>query len=310
MGKIEEAKGILSAIGMPSAQTNDRSAYVLLALANIKESDRWRISQRPELRIVDMMNFMAENYNKIYKPNTRETIRKDTVHQFVEGAVAERNTNSTGRATNSPNYCYCLTEEMSDLIKSYGTNRWIGKLKAFINAKGTLIDKYSQHRTIPRVPVIVNGQELSFSPGDHNQLQKDIIEELAPRFAPGAEVLYIGDSENKDLIKNQEKLNSIGIDITDHDKLPDIILYIEDKEWLFFVEAVTSVGPISIKRMIEINEMSKKCSCGKIFVSAFPDKSTYKKFVEVLAWDTEVWISEIPDHMIHLNGDRFIGPRI
>lgn len=309
MGKLEEAKGILSAIGMPRAQTSDRSAYVLLALANIIEEDRWKQSQRPELRIVDMMNFMAEHYNKIYKPNTRETIRKDTIHQFVEGAVAERNMNSTSRATNSPNYCYCLTNEMLELIRAYGSNRWLNKLKAFIGAKGTLINKYSQQRIIVRIPVIVNGQELSFSPGGHNNLQKDIIDDFAPRFAPGSEVLYIGDSENKDLIKNREKLNSLGVDISDHDKLPDVVLYMEDKNWLFFIEAVTSVGPLSIKRMIEINEMSKGCSCGKIFVTAFPDKSTYKKFVDKLAWETEVWIAEIPDHMIHLNGDRFIGPR-
>ncbi|MFS2517149.1 MULTISPECIES: BsuBI/PstI family type II restriction endonuclease [Parabacteroides] len=28
-----------------------------------------------------------------------------------------------------------------------------------------------------------------------------------------------------------------------------------------------------------------------------------------IAWETEVWIAENPGHMIHFNGDRFIGPR-
>jgi len=99
MGKLEEAKGILSAIGMPMAQTNDRSAFVLLSLANIKEDDNWQSAEKPDLRIVDMMNFMFEHYDKVYKPNTRETIRKDTIHQFVDGAVAERNMDSADRPT-------------------------------------------------------------------------------------------------------------------------------------------------------------------------------------------------------------------
>lgn len=309
MGKLEEAKGILSAIGMPSAQTNDRSAYTLLALSNIKENDNWSTAIKPDLRIVDMINFMSVNYNKIYKPNTRETIRKDTVHQFVEGAVVERNTNSANRPTNSPYYCYCLTDEMLKLVKAYGTNRWQRMLKIFIKEKGTLIEKYAQHREIVRVPIMVNGQVLSFSAGKHNILQKAIIDDFASRFAQGAEVLYIGDSENKDIVKNQEKLNSLGVVISEHDKLPDVILYLENKNWLYFIEAVTSVGPMSMKRIIEINAITEGCSCGKICVTAFQNKVTYKKFVEQLAWETEVWISEMPDHMIHLNGDRFIGPR-
>lgn len=309
MGKLEEAKGILSAIGMPKAQTNDRSAYVLLSLANIKENDSWKNAKKVEMRIVDTMNFMAENYGKIYKPNTRETIRKDTVHQFVDGAVAERNTNSAERPTNSPNYCYSLTDEMLELLKSYGTKQWQKFLKAFIDKQGKLIDKYNQKRELLRVPVVVNGQEFNFSPGDHNILQKAIIEDFASRFAIGSEVLYVGDTENKALIKNHEVLKKLGVEITKHDKLPDVILYSVAKDWLYFIEAVTSVGPISPKRMKEIQNIARNSKAGKIFVTAFIDKSTCKKFIDQIAWETEVWIAENPDHLIHLNGDKFIGPR-
>lgn len=307
--KLKEAKGILAAIGMPKQQTNDRSAYVLLALANIKETDTWDCAKKNELRIVDMMNFMATHYDKVYKPNTRETIRKDTIHQFVDGAIAEKNTDKSNRPTNSPNYCYCLTDEMLKLISTYGTTKWQIHLQNFIDKQGTLIDKYNQQREINRVSVTVNGQLFSFSPGNHNTLQKAIIEDFASRFAKGAEVLYVGDTEDKDLIKNREYLESIGIVITDHDKLPDVILFVKDKNWLYFIEAVTSVGPISVKRIQEIESMSTECTAGKIYVTAFPDRKTYKKFVDQLAWETEVWIADNPDHMIHLNGDKFIGPR-
>lgn len=294
---------------MPRQQTNDRSAYVLLALANIDELDSWLNAKKPEMRIVDIMNFMSEHYGKVYKPNTRETIRKDTIHQFVDGAVAERNVDSTDRPTNSPNYCYCLTDEMLKLVKTYGTGNWQNALNEFKSTQGTLIEKYSQLRDIVRVPVVVNGQEFSFSPGEHNSLQKAIIEEFAARFAKGAEVLYVGDTENKDLIKNREALESIGVKITDHDKLPDVILYVSNKNWLYFIEAVTSVGPISVKRLQEIEDMSAGCTAGMVYVTAFPDRKTYKKFIDKLAWETEIWIADHPDHMIHLNGDKFIGPR-
>ena len=159
------------------------------------------------------------------------------------------------------------------------------------------------------MPVKINHEELNFSPGKHNELQKAIIEEFAPRFAPNAECLYVGDTIKKDLIKNVKKLSSLGFEITLRDKMPDVVLYCEDKNWIYFIEAVTSVGPMSPQRIIEIEEMTKGVSAGKIYVTAFPDFSTYKKFSEDLAWETEVWLSELPDHMIHLNGDKFMGPR-
>ena len=91
--------------------------------------------------------------------------------------------------------------------------------------------------------------------------------------------------------------------------MPDVILYRADKNWIYFIESVTSVGPISPKRIIEISEMTKKVTAGKIFVTAFPDFATYKRFSESLAWDTEAWIADRPEHMIHMNGDKFMGPR-
>ena len=120
MGKLEEAKGILTAIGMPKAQTNDRSAYVLLALSNLFEGSAWSKAEKLSMRIVDMMSFMSQNYEKRYKPNTRETIRKYTIHQFVDSAIAERSTDSADQPTNSPNYGYHLTNEMLSLVQTYG----------------------------------------------------------------------------------------------------------------------------------------------------------------------------------------------
>jgi len=261
------------------------------------------------MRIVDMMNFMRTHYGKDYKPNTRETVRKDTIHQFVEASVAEQNTDSANRPTNSPNYCYCLTSEMLNLVQTYGTKKWQSSLNAFVAEKGALAERYKQQRNLRRVPVVVNGKDFYFSAGKHNILQKKIVEEFASRFAGGAEILYLGDTEKKDLIKDTATLRRLGVKITDHDKLPDVVLYVAKNNWVYFIEAVTSVGAISFKRMEEIKAMTTQCKAGKIYVTAFPDKKTYKRFVDQLAWETEVWIADTPDHLIHLNGDRFIGPR-
>ena len=96
--------------------------------------------------------------------------------------------------------------------------------------------------------------------------------------------------------------------ITKHDKLPDVVLFTKEKKWLFLCEAVTSHGPVSPKRKIELKKMLANCSCGIIYVSCFPDKQTFKRFWDDIAWETEVWFSENPDHMIHFNGDKFCGP--
>ncbi|OXM83699.1 BsuBI/PstI family type II restriction endonuclease [Paenibacillus rigui] len=312
MGKIEEAKDILMSLGMPKTQYNDRSAYTFLALASLMEHDDWVNASSHEKRISEIMEFTANYYGKLYKTGSREGFRKSTVHQFCDAAITVRNIVDTDRATNSPKYSYQLTDEILDLIKNYGTDAWEGLLAKYLEGKETLIQKYAQKREINRIPVVIDGEALHFSPGKHNKLQKAIIEEFAPRFAPGSKVLYVGDTAKKDLVKKGKKLKGLGVKLTDNDKLPDVILYRSDKDWLYFIEAVTSVGPVSVKRMNDIKNMLENCTSGIVYVTAFLDMSSkngFKKFIDEIAWDTEIWIAENPDHMIHLNGDRFLGPR-
>ena len=159
------------------------------------------------------------------------------------------------------------------------------------------------------MPVEINGKSITFSPGKHNELQKAIVEEFAPRFAPHSECLYVGDTVKKDLVKNVDKLRELGFEITVHNKMPDVVLYRADKNWIYFVESVTSVGSMEPKRIKEIEEMTANVTAGKIYVTAFQNFKFFKRFSETLAWETEVWIADMPDHMIHLNGDKFLGPR-
>lgn len=305
MEKIKTAKQILKELGVTEKQQNDLSCNVLLALANIKEDSQWTDAENSWIRIHDIISYLSENYNINYAENSRETIRKQVLHHFNNAAFIENN----NKSTNSPNYKYRLTHEFLELIRTYSTKSWDLTKKNFLENHKTLVEKYTTKRELTKIPVVINHENLTFSKGEHNQLQKLIIEEFGPRFAPGAECLYVGDTIKKDLVKENKKLEELGLSITTNDKMPDVILYLEDKRWLYFIEAVTSVGPMDYKRIEEIKELTKNVEVGIIYVTAFLDFKTYKKFSEKLAWDTEVWIANSPEHMIHLNGDRFLGPR-
>lgn len=305
MPKIEEAKKFLASIGMPKAQQSDPCALSLLAMAGLKPKDEWRMATNEWIRIHDIIAFVNENYGATYAENSRETFRKQAMHRFRTAALIEDNE----KATNSPNYRYRITEETLKVLQAINTNDNEKMVNQFLQYHEKLIDIYASKKKMTMMPVKINGDDFQFSAGKHNELQKAIIEEFAPRFAPNAECLYVGDTIAKDLVKNVGKLKELGFEITLHDKMPDVVLYREDTNWIYFVESVTSVGPMDPKRILEISEMTTNVLAGKIFVTAFLDFSTYKKFADSLAWETEVWIADLPDHMIHLNGDRFMGPR-
>lgn len=305
MSKLEEARTILKQLQVPVKQQSDMCCYVLLSLAGIKKRSRWETASNEWMRIHDVITFTRDNYDVKYAENSRETVRKQAMHHFRNAAFIEDN----GLSTNSPNYRYRLTDEMLNLIRTFKNRIWKEELKAFLENHESLISLYSSKRTLKKIAVQINDNEFSFSTGNHNLLQKAILEEFAPRFAPNSECLYVGDTIEKDMVKKETMLKELGFEITLHDKMPDVVLYAAEKNWLYFIEAVTSVGPMEPKRIKEIEEMTQDVKAGKIYITAFLDFKTFKRFSESLAWETEVWIADMPDHMIHLNGDKFIGPR-
>lgn len=259
MSKMDDAKFFLNAIGMPTAQQADVCCYSLLALAGVKSNDNWSKAQSIWTRIHDIIQFSNVNYGSTYAENSRETFRKQALHHFRTAAIVEDN----GKSTNSPLYRYKLTSEALSLIQKIGSPDWGKSLSLFLSDYTTLREIYSSKKQMQKTPVKINNQDFEFSPGKHNLLQKFIIEEFAPRFAPGCEVLYVGDTIKKDLVKNIEKLKELGFSITLHDKMPDVVLYRQDNNWLYFVESVTSVGPMDSKRIAELSDLTKNVKCGK-----------------------------------------------
>ena len=319
MSKIEEAKQILEALGLPKRQQNDRSALTLLALCNLNKKDKWNKAKQVSMSVVGnkenaryegIMRFIAEHYEKQYAENSRETFRRQTLHQFVQAAVANHNPENPKLPTNSKDNHYRLTVEALQVIKSFGTKRWKKEVDNFSKNAGSLREKYASQRELRKIPLkLADGTVLKFSPGKHNEVQIAIIKEFAPRFAPGSELLYVGDTAKKDLYMDTKGLAKLGIPIDQHSKLPDVVLFDRKRNWLFLIEAVTSHGPVSPKRIIELEKLLKNCKVGKVYVTAFPDLKEFKRHTNEIAWETEVWLVEIPDHMIHFNGDKFLGPR-
>lgn len=311
MSKIDEAREILKALGLPPAQHNEMSALTLLALCGVGANHSWKKAHRQSVTITKgVMSFVAERYGKKYAPNTRETFRRQVLHQFVQAGIADYNPDDPSLATNSPKAHYALTKQALETVKSYRTRRWNGSVKRFLSERGNLLTTYERNRARQLVPVrVAKGTVLRLSPGRHNEVQAAIIQEFAPRFAPGARVVYLGDTAKKNLYLDDAVLKELGISITDHDKLPDIVLYDNKRRWLFLIEAVTSHGPVTPKRVVELEAMFGECGVGRVYVTAFPDFAEFRRHLRAIAWETEVWIAEMPDHMIHYNGDRFLGPR-
>ena len=251
---------------------------------------------------------MRDTFGRDYAENTRENVRRQVIHQLEQAGVVARNPDNPDLATNSPLTHYGLTDEALFVIRSYQSSEWESELRDFRANQGALREKYQRRRKMREIPIrISSGEEFRLSPGSHNRLQAQIIEEFGPRFAPGAALLYLGDAARKLLHLDREKLARLGVILTEHDKLPDVVLYGKERNWLFLVEAVTSHGPVSPKRVAELEITLKNCVATRIYVSAFPDFRQFKRHANDIAWETEVWIAEIPDHMIHFDGEKFLA---
>jgi hypothetical protein len=318
MGKLKEACSLLGILGLPKEQTNDRAGLVLLALARLEEDDSWSQATDRMYTTRQIMDFIDSSYGVSYAPNTRETIRRFTLHQFEQAQLVIRNHDDPARPTNSPKNNYKLSAVALRIMSAYPNGNWRQYVVEYIDNLGSLKDIYEKRLDTERIPVqLFDGKQIKLSPGEHNQLHRDIIEEFTPRFIKGEpKLLYIGDTASsrgreggKHLHVEKSELESLGIPPMSHGKLPDVVIYEETREWLFLIEAVTSHGPVSPKRHLELENIMKNSTAGRIYVTAFPDLVRFKKYAGEIAWETEVWISEMPDHMIHFNGDRFFGPR-
>jgi adenine-specific DNA-methyltransferase len=307
--KIDEALKILKALDLPRGQQNERSALTLLALLDLKPEMLWSEAKDPLVGITPIMDFCRDHYGRQYAPNTRETFRRQTMHQFVDAGLAVPNPDDPSRPVNSPKFCYQIEPTALELLRTYGTPAWVDGLKAYSRSVETLKQRYARARELKMVPVtLAEGKEFYLTPGDHSRLVKAIIDEFAPRFVPGGHVIYVGDTGDKWRYFDEEALRALGVAVDVHGKMPDVVIHHVEKDWLVLVEAVTSHGPVNPKRREELAALFGDARPGLVYVTAFLTRSDMAKYIGEISWETEVWVQEAGTHLIHFDGKRFLGP--
>jgi hypothetical protein len=306
---LDSAHQIIISLGLPRAQQNERSALSLLALLNLTPDKSWAQAENPLLGITPIMDWAKDHYDTKYAPNSRETFRRQTMHQFCAAGVSLYNPDKPDRPVNSPKAVYQVEPAALELLRSFGTANWHDNLTAYLADRETLVAKYAMEREQNRIPVeIAPGKQIKLSPGDHSELIRAIIEDFAPRFAPGSVLVYAGDTGEKWGYFDAELLAKLGIDVDSHGKMPDVVLHFVEKNWLLLVESVTSHGPVDGKRHTELAKLFAGSKPGLVYVTAFPNRSIMGRYLPEIAWETEVWVADAPSHLIHFNGVRFLGP--
>lgn len=308
--RVSEAVTILRALGLPKGQLQERSALTLLALLHLRPDLPWTAASDPLVGITPMIEFIAQNYGKQYAPNSRESVRRRSVHQFLEAGIITINPDNPSRPTNSDKTVYQIEASVLELIRSFGLATWATGLGTYLASMETLRERYAQERKMQRIPIqVAPGKIIDLTPGGQNILVEQIINEFAPRFTPGGIVLYVGDTGEKFAYIDVDGLSELGITIDKHSKAPDVVIYSQQKGWLMLIEAVTSHGPIDPKREGELRRIFRGSKIPLLFVTAFLDRHAMVKYLNDISWETEVWVADAPSHMIHFDGERFLRPR-
>lgn len=305
---IDETIEILRMVGVSvekmTKRSAERAAMVLLAVAGVQGNWDRGLNRNRKIKTREIINYINQNFEENISSGSYDNIRRKDLRPLIMAGIVESNADNPQAATNDPTRGYSLTSEMIELMVTYGTANWHLSAQKFLGYKNSL-----NNQNTYEIPVnLPSSITIELSSGEHNRLQRHIIEDFLPRYGFGAEVLYIGDTKNKFLYLQQSQLSSLGFPIISHEKLPDIIAYSSTKNWLYIIEAVHSSGAINELRIAELQSMAKHSTAGVVFVTAFLTRKDFKKWAADIAWETEVWIAEYPDHLIHFDGKIFIGP--
>jgi len=305
---------ILDCFGIPIDTTPrrlERMAIAFLATADIKKIADFKsikdFNSGYSLKTRDVINYVNLNFGENISSGSYDDIRRKDLKLLTVAEVVLRS--SPNSATNDSTRGYCVNPMYAELIRKYSSKNWEQLVAEKLKGVEPLNQKLKRQREIQKVKVVLpSGGKLEFSAGEHNDLQKAIIEDFLPRYGFGAEVLYVGDTSDKYLHLETEKLEDLNFFEISHEELPDVIAYSKEKNWLYLIEAVHSSGPISEIRLLQLEKLTKNCKADIVYVTAFLDRPKFRKFMAEIAWETEVWIADNPDHMVHFNGDKFLGP--
>lgn len=303
---------ILETLGCTAGLTNrrlEKMAKACLAVGGITDTlaDAKSANDGFFLGTREIIAFENDHYGERISFGSYDDIRRQDLSLVVDLVLVINSASLEKQATNNPKRGYALSPLFASLVKQFEKPGWEGALQMFReNSKfqNKIIETKNKLEEI-RV-MLPSGEVLPLTPGGHNELQKAVVEVFLRKFGMGAQVLYIGDTKSRFLYKKDDVLNDIHFFDLRHDLLPDIVAYSKEKNVVFLIEAVYSSGPMSEARVARLKEMLWQCTCEKIFVTAFLDKKKFQSMASDIAWESEVWIAEAPDHMIHFNGSQFL----
>jgi type II restriction enzyme len=292
----------------------ERLALAFFAVANIKpdtpwsaaavhgDGSEWRVTTR------EIIQFENTHWEQTISSGSYDDIRRVDLAALVLAGIVLARAGKPNASTNDPTRRYAVAPEVADLLKAIGTPAEEQLQRQLIAHLGSFEERLEKHRPKRVDAKLPDGRLLQLSSGSHNVLQKAVLEEFLPRFTQDPVVLYLGDTAKKALHVEDQLLAELGFEELAHDRLPDIIVLDKGRNWILLIEAVHSSNPISKERHLILETFTANCPVPKVYVSVFANRQEFRKWVCDISWETEVWLVESPDHMIHFNGDKFLGP--
>jgi BsuBI/PstI restriction endonuclease domain/BsuBI/PstI restriction endonuclease HTH domain len=312
---INEAIHILEACGLPlsekTVRSREKTAMAFLAVAGVTHSASWSSAgENGPLGTRKIIHFINQHFGEAISLGSYDDIRRKDLADALLAELVIPSAANPAASVNDPTRGYALSPALKTLVRKFGQKGWQAQAAEFMSKRPSLADLLAQKAHFDPVPLeLPDGTCISLSSGQHNLLQKAVVEHFLPRFGSDSQIVYIGDTAQKTLHVNETLASEIGLSIDPAAKIPDVIAYSASKNWLYLIEAVHSFGPISNQRRMALEAFAANSKAGLVFVTAFLDLKAFRKAAADIGWDTEVWIATEPDHLIHWNGDRFLGPR-
>ena len=302
---VDEVRVLLQQLGLERKLTTEQSAICVLALSDGAEREGLlpgKTHLRDGARIHDIIEFARHECGKEVAENTRESYRKLSLKPLCDEGLVIRHQLST----NDPKTFYRLHPEMLRLLTCPAPleRRWLAQELSAQQSQGK---GWRQQSNRSEVPVEVGqAQPFFLSPGAHSRLTAAVVELYAPVFLKRPKVVYLGDTRHKDGYQNRDLMRELNLPVQVAANLPDVILYCEANRCLVVIEVVASSGPISTARLYQLEtlvEQSAALGCQLRYVTVFPSRRLFRRFVEDIAWGTQVWIADEPEHVVYF-GDH------
>ena len=303
---LDEVRVLLEQLGLDRKLITEQSAICVLALADGTERDgllQGKKHLRDGARIHDIIEFARQECGKDVAENTRESYRKLSLKPLCDEGLVIRHQLST----NDPKTFYRLHPEMLRLLTCPAPleRRWLACELAAQQSQGQGWRQQS-HRT--EVPVEVGqAQPFFLSPGAHSRLTAAVVEVYGPTFLKRPRVVYMGDTRHKDGYQNRDLMRELNLPLQVTANLPDVILLCEANRVLVVIEVVASSGPVSAARLAQLQSLVQQSvllGYRVRYVTAFPSRRIFRRFVEEIAWGTDVWIADEPEQVVCFGADQ------